>query len=106
VTLVPNVVSLVVGETRTLQALSAGGQVVTGLAWTTSDANVVSLSSSDPPELTAVGAGRVTIKAGSASTDVTVFAAELPLGTVIWSNPGTAGAQVERLVPLCRARQG
>jgi hypothetical protein len=60
VTLVPNVVSLVEGETRTLQALSAGGQVVTGLAWTTSDANVVSLSSSDPPELTAVGAGRVT----------------------------------------------
>jgi hypothetical protein len=88
VALVPNVESLVVGETRTLQALRVGGQVVTGLAWTTSDTNVVSLSSRDSPELTALAAGRVTIRAGSASTDVTVFTAELPMGTVIWSNPG------------------
>jgi hypothetical protein len=48
----------------------------------------------------------VTIKAGGASTDVTVFAAELPLGTVIWSNPGTAGAQVERLVPAVPSPTG
>jgi hypothetical protein len=30
----------------------------------------------------------------------------LPLGTVIWSNPGTAGAQVERLVPAVPSPTG
>jgi len=34
-----------------------------------------------------VAAGHLTIIAGTAPTDVTVFG-PLPLGTVIWSNPG------------------
>jgi hypothetical protein len=78
-----------VGDTRTLQALSAGGQAVTGLAWTTSNAALVSLSAADPPVLTALAPGHVTIKAGTGSADVTVWAAgALPVGKAVWTNPG------------------
>ena len=54
---------------------------------------MVSLSTDDPPILTALAAGHVTITAGTASADVTVssptdFPGGLPLGTVLWSHPG------------------
>ena len=78
--LLPNVLNMVVGDTRSLQALSSPGQTLTGLAWTSSDPTVVSLSADDPPVLTAVAAGRVTIAAGTASADVTVWAGTLPTG--------------------------
>jgi hypothetical protein len=48
----------------------------------------VSLSTDDPSLLTALAAGHVTVTAGTASADITVFAGPLPPGTVIWSNPG------------------
>ena len=64
--LVPSVVNMMVGDTRTLQA-------ATGLTWTSSDPTVVSLSSDDPPLLTALAPGNVTITAGTATADVTVF---------------------------------
>ena len=64
-----------VGDTRTLQALSATNQTVTGLAWSSSDSTVVSLSTDNPPVLTAMAPGHVTITAGGAVTaDVTVWA--------------------------------
>ena len=88
VTLVPNLLNMTVGDTHTIEALGSNGQSVTGLTWTTSDSTIVSLSSADPPLLTAVAAGHVTITAGGASADVTVSAGALPLGTVLWSNPG------------------
>jgi len=93
VTLMPSVLNMMVGDTHPIQALSAAGQPVTGLTWTSSDTTIVSLSSDDPPVLTAVAAGHVTITAGTASADVTVlsptdFPAGPPLGTVLWSHPG------------------
>jgi IPT/TIG domain len=91
VTLLPNLIKMVVGDTHAVQALGSNGQSVTGLTWASSDTNVVSLSTDDPPILTAVAAGHVTITAGDASTDVTVFADALPLGTVLWSNLGARG---------------
>ena len=89
VTLMPSVLNMMVGDTHPIQALSAAGQPVTGLTWTSSDTTIVSLSSDDPPVLTAVAAGHVTITAGTASADVTVlsptdFPAGPPLGTVLW----------------------
>ena len=89
ISLLPNVLNLVVGETRTLQALDAAGNPVTGLSWMSTDSNIVSLSTDNPPELTAVAPGHVTIAAGGGSADVTVHAGPLPVGTVIWSNPAT-----------------
>lgn len=54
-----------------------------------SDYTIVSLSTDDPPIVTAVAPGTATISAGGASADVTVYAgSSLPLGTVLWSNPG------------------
>ncbi len=65
----------------------------------------MSLSTSDPPILTAVAAGHVTITAGTASADVTVWAGALPLGTVIWSNPGD-GSGVQSIVPAVPSTSG
>src|SRR5262249_31408528 len=48
-TLSPNLLNMIVGETRTVQALDAASHPVTGLSWTSSDPTVVSLSTDDPP---------------------------------------------------------
>jgi hypothetical protein len=77
-TLMPATVTLMVGDTRTLQALSAAGQQATGLTWTSSDPAVVSLSSQNPPVLPTVAAGSATITAGTATAAITV----LDLGTL------------------------
>jgi hypothetical protein len=71
----------------------------------------VSLSPDDPPILTAVAAGHVTITAGTGSADVTVWdptllpGGALPLGTVIWSNPGD-GSGVQSIVPAVPSTSG
>ncbi len=104
-TLAPNVLSLVVGETHAIQALNGSGQPITGLTWTSSDPNVVSLSTDNPPVLTAVSPGHTTITAGTLTANVTVYAGALPLGTVIWSNPGgTSG--VGSIVPAVPSPNG
>jgi len=105
VTLVPNMLNLVVGQTQTIQALNASNQPVTGLTWTSSNPKVVSLSTDDPPILTALTAGHVTITAGTGSADVTVSYATLPPGTVIWSNPGD-GSGVTNIVPAVPSATG
>jgi hypothetical protein len=104
-TLLPNLLNMVVGDTHPIQALSAAGQSITGLTWTSSDPTVVSLSTDDPPILTAVAAGHITVKAGTASADVTVWATAPPLGTVLWSNPGD-GSGVTRIVPAVPSSSG
>jgi len=86
----PNLLNLVVGETHAIQALGPTCKPATGLTWTSSDPNVVGLSSDDPPVLSALAAGHATITAGTASADVTVSAGPLPMGTVIWSNSGAS----------------
>jgi hypothetical protein len=84
-TLGPNLMNLVIGDTQPIQALNSSGQSVTGLTWASSDPTVVSLSTDDPPILTALAAGHVTITADTGSADVTVSATDLPMGTVLWS---------------------
>ena len=105
VTLSPNVLNLVVGETHSIQALNPAGQPVPGLTWTSSDPTVVSLSTDDPPVLSALAAGHVTITAGTATADVTVSAGALPVGTVIWSSPGN-GSGVTSIVPAVPSPSG
>jgi hypothetical protein len=67
-TLAPHLLNMTVGDTHAIQALDSGSHSVTGLTWNSSDANVVSLSNDDPPVLTAVSAGHVTVTAGAAPT--------------------------------------
>lgn len=106
VTLVPNQLSMLVGGTNTIQALDSNGQPVTGLTWASSNTSVVTLSTDDPPVLTAVAAGQSTITAGSGSANVTVYAGvSLPVGTVIWSNPGD-GSGVYSIVPAVPSSSG
>jgi hypothetical protein len=103
--LVPNPINLEVGDTQMIQALNGAGQPVTGLTWTSSDPTVVSLSTDDPPVLTAVAAGQVTITAGTATANVTVWATTPPVGTVLWSNPGD-GSGVTSIVPAVPSGYG
>ena len=108
VTLSPNLITMLVGDTATIQALNSSGQPVTGLTWTSSDPAIVSLSTADPPLLTALVVGHVTITAGTASADITVSAGDpnfpgtLPLGTVLWSVPGS----VNQIVPAVPSPSG
>ena len=105
-TMMPNTLSMTVGETHTIKAINAQGQSVTGLTWASSDTTIVSLSTDDPPILTAVAAGRATITAGNASADVTVYSgSSFPQGTVQWSNPGD-GSGVSRIVPAVPSSSG
>ena len=101
VTLLPNLINMAVGDTQVIQALGPNGQPVTGLTWASSDPTVVSLSTDDPPILSALGPGHVTVTGGTASADVTVNAAPLPSGAVLWSNPGdgSGAAQIMPAVP-------
>jgi IPT/TIG domain len=87
--LYPDLLNLMVGEGHRIQALTLDKRAVPikGLTWESTDPSVVSLSADDPPLLTAVRPGHATIVAGGASTDVTVSAGPLPLGTVRWSDP-------------------
>jgi uncharacterized protein YjdB len=105
VTMIPNVLNLVVGQTQTIQALNASSQPVTGLTWASSSTKIVSLSTDDPPILTALAAGHVSITAGTASADVTVSSETLQPGTVIWSNPGD-GSGVTNIVPAVPSATG
>jgi hypothetical protein len=103
VTLEPNLISMLVGETRTLQALDANGSVIHGLTWNSSDPNVAALSADDPPVITALAEGNATITAGDGSATIVVYAGStLPPGTVIWSNPAAASG----IVPAVPSSEG
>ena len=104
-TLNPNMLNLVVGETHSIDAVNPSGQQVTGLTWASSNSQIVSLSQDDPPILTALATGHVTITAGNASADINVFTGPLSQGTVIWSNPGD-GSGVVGIVPAVPSSTG
>ncbi|HLW89202.1 MAG TPA: IPT/TIG domain-containing protein [Terriglobales bacterium] len=106
VTLVPNIISMVVGGTQSIQALDANGNPVTGLTWTSSNPALATLSADDPPIITAVATGNVTITAGDASADLTIYTGPtLPLGTIQWSNPGD-GSGVSKIMPAVPSSTG
>src|SRR5438093_806445 len=104
--LVPSVLSMIVGETHSIQALDTHSQPIPGLTWTSSDSTVVSLSTDDPPVLTALAPGHVTITAGDSSADVTVLSASAALpGTVLWSSPGD-GSGIVQAIPAVPSYTG
>ena len=103
--LTPVMLKMMVGDTHTIQALNSSNRPATGLTWASSDPTIVSLSTDDPPVLTAVAAGHVTITAGSASADVTVSSVSLTPGAVLWSNP-INGASVDWILPAVPSPTG
>ena len=50
-------INLLVGQTRTNSVKENSGNAVKGMEWTTSNKSVVSLSTDDPPGITAVAPG-------------------------------------------------
>jgi hypothetical protein len=77
----------------------ASQQPAAGLTWTSSNTAVITLSTDDPPIITAVAAGTAPITGGSASADVTVYQGPtLPTGTQVWSNQGMVPVSL-RLCP-------
>jgi hypothetical protein len=97
--------SMVVGDTRTIQALDSSGATLQGLTWASSNTSVASLSTDDPPVVTALASGHVTITAGDGSADLTIYATSLPTGTIVWSSPGD-GSGVTSIVPAVPSSTG
>jgi IPT/TIG domain-containing protein/beta-propeller repeat-containing protein len=104
--LVPSVISMVVGNNRSIQALYVTtSQPATGLTWTSSDVSIVTLSSDNPPVLTAISPGNVTISAGGASADVTVYSGQAVPGTIQWSKNGD-GSGIAQILPAVPSDSG
>jgi hypothetical protein len=96
ITLSPAERAMLVQEVGTLSLRDDFGAVVERAVWTSSDTNVVQLSESDPPRLTAMTPGRATITAVKdelvAEAAVTVYpGVELPAGTTRWTLAPAAG---------------
>ena len=88
--LAPSTGTKLIGDEFSLSLRDEFGVLADAASWETSDPAVVSLSTDDPPLLTAVGAGTATITATkdalAATATVTVVAGDsLPDGTVKWS---------------------
>jgi hypothetical protein len=106
VALIPNSATMLVGQTRSIQALDSKGNPVTGLTWISNNTSVISLSTSDPPILIAVSPGTTTVTAGNSSTRVTVIGGTtFPTATVLWTNPGD-GTGVTQIVPAVPSPTG
>jgi IPT/TIG domain/Bacterial Ig-like domain (group 2) len=85
---VPQTLSLLVGQTRTVSVTDSIGNPVHGLVWTTNNSSIVSLSTDDPPVIAAVAPGSATVYAGGVPVAVTVYTGTaLPSGTPVWSLP-------------------
>jgi hypothetical protein len=105
-TVSPQTLNLLVGQSRTVSVTNASGAAVTGLQWTTSDSSVVSLSTDDPPVITAIAPGSATVHAGVVPVAVTVYAgSSLPSGTAPWSLPLT-GSSLLNVVPAVPSSSG
>jgi len=102
--LAPSTGTKLIGDEFSMSLRDEFGVLVEAATWETSDPAVISLSTDDPPLLTAAGAGTATITATkdalSAAATVAVVAGDsLPDGTVKWSieNLGTAPISVNTL---------
>jgi hypothetical protein len=87
--LVPEVMSLVVGETRTVQVMNAAtGAIVEDIPLTVSAPSVASVTTDNPPVLEALATGSATLSAGEATASLTVYEGPtLPTGTIRWTAP-------------------
>ena len=102
-TITPQSLSMVVGDSRTVSAVDSQGNAIKGLDWFATDTTIVSLSTDDPPVITALAPGSVTVYAGDVPLPINVYASTsaMPPGTPIWSVPmgGSGPMQVVPAVP-------
>lgn len=112
ISLSPSQRTMLIGESTTLSLRDAFGLAVQTLDWSTSDPAIVSMSIDDPPVLTALAEGQVTITAykGSIGTaaSITVIAGTvladgstvMPAGTTRWKLPTPMSSQSMRTAPI------
>lgn len=98
-TITPQSLSMVVGDSRTVSAVDSQGNQLNGLDWFATDPTIVSLSTDDPPVITALAPGSVTVYAGDVPLPINVYASisAIPPGTPIWSSP--VSGTVNNIVP-------
>src|SRR5260370_24764183 len=102
---------MLVGNTKTLKLADQNGGTVTGATWTVDNSAILTLSTDDPPLLTAQISGTATVTASagslSAHAKVNVYVAGsnggFTPGTNLWvvpPTPGVRGTQsITRLPP-------
>jgi hypothetical protein len=89
---------MMVGDITTLRLVDRAGNVISGAFWSTDDNSVLTLSTDDPPQITAIGTGtaHVTASANGLSSNqstitVVPYASghHFAAGTVPWTTPTT-----------------
>lgn len=98
-TLTPASRAMTIGETAALSLRDEAGVAVDQAVWSSSAPDVVALSESDPPVLTALGTGTVIITAekdGVSATASIEVSPALPAGTTRWTLPALPGLTSER----------
>ncbi|MDO8677529.1 MAG: hypothetical protein Q7R30_03065 [Acidobacteriota bacterium] len=103
IALTPGRKTMLVNQGATLSLRDDAGVEVSDALWTSSDSGTVTLSTDDPPILTAIRPGSATITAeidglSAEATIAVVAGTELPAGTTRWSVPLTPGLTMERLI--------
>ena len=99
----PQEINLLVGQTRTIWVRDSSGHAVTGMVWTTSNPSVLSLSTDDPPVLTAVAPGTAVVYVVGMPILVTVYSGtSLPAGASVWSVPAMGSPIARPAVPSAR----
>jgi uncharacterized protein (TIGR03437 family) len=104
----PQKLSLLVGQSGSVTVKDLRGNVVSGLSWSTSDPNIVSLSTDDPPIISGLAIGSATVYAGDVPLQVTIYAGTaLPPGLPLWSIPVNTGAtSITSIIPAMPNNRG
>jgi hypothetical protein len=107
----PTVVNMVAGQSKTVNLVGNPGQPVFGATWTISDPTIASITTNDPPQLTALSQGTATLTASlsglTATMTVNVLSGtSLPAGTVLWSVGPTSGNTINNIIRGNPVNQG
>jgi Glucodextranase, domain B len=108
IAITPNLVNMLVGDSRSVTLIGEIGQAVAGATWSISDPTVVSITSDDPPQLTALAQGTATLTANFNNLSATMIVNVAPgpsfaAGTPVWSIdplPGNFASKIFRANPF------
>jgi hypothetical protein len=103
----PQEVNLLVGQTRTISVMDSSGNALTGLEWDISNPSVATLSTDDPPIITAVAPGTAVVYVVGMPILVTVYSGtSLPAGAPIWSVPFNVSGGPGSMAPAVPSSSG
>lgn len=100
----PSLVNMLVGDTRLLRLVGDLGQMVNGATWSISDPTIANISSTDPPQLTALAQGTTILTAKfnglTAAMTINILpGTTLPAGTALWAFDPLPGNTITQIVP-------